>query len=339
MENKSKNIVIILLALVVVILAVFIILNKNNKEKIVDEEVRGEIVLADLEEKIKTEAPEWSSYWIKENTESNLSMFVKSGERIQIEDTEYPYDATANKLRAENIYVYSPDKTKILDPKGGMELFEKDGKIQEAYDVDSSVKLINLTTNKFKQILTCGTPCGFSDAVWVDDNSFVVLGQSRGSKKVDECKIYNECQAPLLYVFDLGKDEYSLYQGPERLLVTEKEEVSTVKNTYTYKNHGFTMELPKGFIPTETPSGNEPIIYIDFMDGQSITYFKDVSWWRKYILPNYGYLGESKIGNAIFKEYAYTNDKSLYWYEKGNVGYEFYGNKDMLNTFKFVGWN
>ncbi len=140
MENKSKNIVIILLALVVVILAVFIILNKNNKEKIVDEEVRGEIVLADLEEKIKTEAPEWSSYWIKENTGSNLSMFVKSGERIQIEDTEYPYDATANKLRAENIYVYSPDKTKILDPKGGMELFEKDGKIQEAYDVDSSVR-------------------------------------------------------------------------------------------------------------------------------------------------------------------------------------------------------
>ena len=31
-----------------------LVLNKNNKEKILNEEVKGEVVLTDLEEKIKT---------------------------------------------------------------------------------------------------------------------------------------------------------------------------------------------------------------------------------------------------------------------------------------------
>lgn len=339
MENKSKNILIVLLALVVVVLVVFLVLNKNKKEKIVNEEVKGEIVLADLEEKIKIEAPKWSNYWIGEDTGSNLSMFVKSGENRSITDTEYPYDFEANKLREKNIYIYSSDKTKILDPKGGMELFEKEGKVIEAYDVDSSVKLIDVKTSKFKQILICGTPCGFSDAVWVDDNSFVVLGQSRGKKGFDDCKIYEECQAPLLYVFDLKKNEYTLYKGPERLFVIEKEEVSTTKDTYTYKNHGFTIELPKGYIPHEEKAEGGPATMITLPNKSGINYLTDMNWWNKVkYFENKVYLGDEKIGETIFK--FYKNDNVItYFYQKGNVGYEFYGDKELLKTFKFVGWN
>lgn len=335
MEIKSKNILITPLILIVIVLTVFLVLNKDKKEEVKNTETKGEITLTDLEEKIKTEAPMWSNYWIGGDTGSNLSMFIKNGEKGSITDIEYPYDFEANKLR-ESIYVYSPDKTKIIDPKGGMELFEKDGKIMEAYDVDSSVKLIDVKTNKFKQILTCGTPCGFTDAVWIDNDSFVVLGQSHGKKGFDDCKIYEECQTPFLYVFDLRNNEDVLYKGPERELVIEKEKISP--ETYTYRNHGFTMELPKDFIPTETLSGNEPIIYIDLMNGQSINYIKDVSWWKKNLLSQYRYLEDKKIGENIFKEYAYGDDKSFYWYEKGNVGYEFYISTDLASTFRFVGW-
>jgi hypothetical protein len=351
MENKLKNIIIILLALVVVILAVFLILSKDKKEKIVNDEIKGEVVLMDLEKKIRTEASEWSNNWIKENTGSDLSMFIKSQDVGSITEIEYPYDFKENKsdLREKkSYYIYSPDKTKILDAHGYVELEEKDGKIIEGYDVDSRVLLIDVKTNKFKQILTCGTPCGFNDAVWIDDNSFVVLGQSRGSKKVDECKIYEECQSPLLYVFDLKNNKYTSYHGSERLLVTEKEEISTNTDTYTYKDHGFTMELPKGYIPHEEESEGGPAIMIKLPVG-GLAYVTDATFWEKYNISPNSYIKDEKIGDTIFKIYNYENTK-VYWFKKGNVGYEFSVVKfstikdtteleNLIKTFKFVGWN
>lgn len=340
MENKSKNIIIILLAIVVLVLVVFLVLNINKKDIIIKDEVKGEIVLVDIEEKIKTEAPEWSKYWIGKDSGSNLSMFIKSGEKGSITGTEYPYDFEANKLREKRFYIYSPDKTKIIDPNGQIALYEENGKILEGLDVDSSVRLIDVKTSKFKQILSCGTPCGFSDAVWIDDSNFVVLGGAHDYKENGNCKIYKECQYPILYIFDLSKNEYALYQGPERLLVTEEETPS--KETYIYKNHGFTIELSKNRVPSEQPVAGIPyenMIY--FGDGNILTYITDVSLresQKEKMLSNYNYLRDEKIGITTFKVYSY-NGSTLYYFRQGNVGYEYIGDKELLKTFKFVGWN
>ena len=339
MENKSKNILIILLVLVVVVLVTFFVLNKNNKGKIVKEEIKGEVVLVDLEEKIKTEASEWYDFWIGEDTGSNLSMFIKSGEKGSITETEYSYDFKENRsdLREKkSYYIYSPDRSKILDAHGYVELEEKDGKIVEGYDVDSSVKLIDVKTNKFKQILTCGTPCGFNDAVWIDNNSFVILGQTRGKKGFDDCKIYEECQSPLLYVFDLRNNDYVLYQGPERLLITEKEKISTLTDNYTYKNHGFTIELPKGYIPHEEQAENGPVVVITLPNSSGINYIMNATFWNDYI-NRQKYIKDEKIGGTTFKVYL-SGDVTIYYFRQGNVGYEFYGDKNLLETFRFVGW-
>lgn len=340
MENKSKNIIIILLALVVVVLAVFIILNKNNKEKIV-EEIKGEIILTDLEEKIKTEAPEWYKNWLGSDSGTNLSMFIKSGDENSITDTEYPYDFKENRsdLREKkSYYIYSPDKTKILDPNGQIFLGEEDGKIVEYLDVDSNVKLINLKTNKFKQVASCGTPCGFNDAFWVNNDLFVVLGQSIGKKGFDHCQIYEECMSPNLYIFDLKNNKYISYQGPEKLWVNENEEVSTTKDTYTYRNHGFTIELPKGFVPEEREYNSNYVISLP--NNSNMLYITNASLWENNNLSN-KYIKNEKIGINNFK--VYDNGHVLnYYFRQGNVAYLLFSDSldyKYINTFKFVGWN
>lgn len=341
MENKSKNILIALLVLVIVVLVTFFLLNKNNKEKIINEEVKGEIVLTDLKEKIKTEAPEWSNYWIGEDTGSNLSMFIKDGKEGSITQTEYPYDFKENRseLREKkSYYIYSPDKTKILDPYGQVFLGEENGKIVEYLDVDSSVKLIDLKTNKFKQILTCGTPCGFGDAFWVGNNNFVVLGGAHDYKDNGNCKIYKECQYPTLYVFDLLKNSSTLYNGPEILLDIKSETLPI--ETYTYKNHGFTIELPKGYIPHEEQAEGGPAIMITLPNNSGINYLTDMNWWNKVdYFGNKKYLKDEKIGETLFKVYQEKDSEVLtYSYVKGDIGYVFFGDKNLLETFKFVGW-
>lgn len=109
------------------------------------------------------------------------------------------------------------------------------------------------------------------------------------------------------------------------------------KNTYTYTNHGFSIELPKGFVPTETTGEGGPGIHIS-LPGDSIVYYPDSSYWTKYVLPQYSYLKNEQIGNTLFKVYS-DGEFVIYWYQKGAVGYELHGNKNSFETFKFVGWN
>ncbi len=116
---------------------------------------------------------------------------------------------------------------------------------------------------------------------------------------------------------------------------------NTNKNTYTYKNHGFTIELPAGYIPYEEESEGGPYISITLPDG-GLSYVKDVSWWVKYDLPSYKYIRTVKIGETNFNVYTYSG-VSFYWFRQGNVGYQFSGPdatkiEEMLKTFKFVGW-
>ena len=112
-------------------------------------------------------------------------------------------------------------------------------------------------------------------------------------------------------------------------------------NTYTYKNHGFTIELPAGYIPHEEESEGGPYISISLPSG-GLSYVKDVSWWVKYDLPNYTYIKSIKIGETTFNVYTYSG-VTFYWFRQGNVGYQFSGPntakiEEMLKTFKFVGW-
>jgi hypothetical protein len=109
-------------------------------------------------------------------------------------------------------------------------------------------------------------------------------------------------------------------------------------NITVYHNHGFTMELPVGYTPNEMESEGGPAISITLPNTSHLSYVTDAAWWEQYNLPSYQYVKNEKIGVTTFKVYTYSG-KTYYWFRQGNVGYEFFGDKNLLKTFTFVGWN
>lgn len=110
-----------------------------------------------------------------------------------------------------------------------------------------------------------------------------------------------------------------------------------VKGTYTYTNHGFSIELPNGFASHEEQSEGGPSISISLPEG-NLSYVTNAAFWEQYSHKDFKYLKDEKVGQTTFKLYSY-GDHILYWFKQGNVGYEFSGvDLDTLKTFKFVGW-
>lgn len=136
-----------------------------------------------------------------------------------------------------------------------------------------------------------------------------------------------------------NKQTYSLLpspDGPGETLQYGEDNNTQIKDTYTYTNHGFSIELPKGFIPTEMKGENVPNLFVSLPKGGLI--YGSVSDWEKYTLPSYTYIKDQKIGETIFKTYVYDGVTS-YWFKQGNVSYEFNNiDQDILKTFKFIGW-
>lgn len=116
---------------------------------------------------------------------------------------------------------------------------------------------------------------------------------------------------------------------------------STTATTYIYANHGFTIELPKGFVVKEEQAATGPAIMISLPTG-SLSYVTDASFWEKNSLASYKYIKSQKLGDHTFK--IYTNSgATYYWFKQGNVGYQFGGTdtvslEKIITTFKFVGW-
>jgi len=107
--------------------------------------------------------------------------------------------------------------------------------------------------------------------------------------------------------------------------------------TSVYKNHGFTIELPNGYIPKEEKAEGGPAYMITLPSNSGINYITDTSFWDKYTIPEYKYIKDEKIGETIFKLYNNGNT-IIYYFKQGEVGYEFYGDKEILKTFRFIGW-
>jgi len=120
---------------------------------------------------------------------------------------------------------------------------------------------------------------------------------------------------------------------------TEDENIAQVASTYTYINHGFGIEFPNGFNPTEKKSESGPATIIKLPDG-ILNYWSDASLWEKHSLPKYVYAKDQKIGTTLFKAYyAEPQGSSIYWFKQGNVGYEFIDvDLKLLETFYFIGW-
>lgn len=116
-------------------------------------------------------------------------------------------------------------------------------------------------------------------------------------------------------------------------------------NTYTYTNHGFSIELPKGFVPNEEQSEGGPSTTISMPLNNMIVYVTNADFWERHNFSsieegNICEKGNIVIGNKTFKTCKdnYSNNPEFYWLRVGNIGYEIHGNKNDFKTFKFIGW-
>ena len=126
----------------------------------------------------------------------------------------YPTFLTPEGGLEERLYIFSPDRTKFIDPYVYFFLTEAQGRVEAESDVDAAVVLVDLRRRLSMGLLFCGTPCGFDDAVWVDNDTFVVTGWS---EQWDTCGEGDpRCTyVALLWVYHLSANRVSKYIGPQ----------------------------------------------------------------------------------------------------------------------------
>lgn len=169
--------------------------------------------LAEMEKVIEEKLPLWVNMWRSSVPNFSISAFKKIEEKKIMVEVESLLDSEDDKLD-EMLRVYSPDKTKYVDPHLDIGIFEEDGKIQAGLDVDSGVALADLTNKTWKRLMFCGTPCHFDDAVWINDDVFVVVGESEYYEG-NSCMDGNPCpHVATLDVFDLSNNTVTHYYGP-----------------------------------------------------------------------------------------------------------------------------
>ena len=171
---------------------------------------------------IEKQLPNWVRAWREIDPEFNPAAFVKLRGETTVPSGDGSHSPRQKDRLRELILVYSPDRSRFIDPYTGMDLWEEDGRVMAGFDVDSGVAIVDLRDNTWRQVLFCGTQCSFEDAAWIDTDRFLVVGSvifwpedgrpdcpepaEEGAKR--------SCVAPALYVVDLAKNTVSSYLGP-----------------------------------------------------------------------------------------------------------------------------
>lgn len=167
---------------------------------------------------IENKLPHWFQNWQTMVLGFNLnSLTWQEDTTITSEPVPFNPDDTISKLR-KPLYTFSPDKSKFLDIYVGMELWEEGGKIKAGYGPDHAVALGDLKTNKLKILLFCGTTGNYDEALWLDNDKFIVTGfteyfpKSEEERRILNNKVY---YVAILYFFNLNKNKMTVYYGPK----------------------------------------------------------------------------------------------------------------------------
>lgn len=177
------------------------------------------IKLDEVSEVVEKKLPLWLSVWRKTIPDFSIAKF----EKIKVEkisaQIEGSLDNTEEDKLYEILYVYSPDKTRYVEPHGNIGLFEENGKINAGFDPDSAVSLVDLKNKTYKRLLFCGPGCSFDDAIWMNNNVFAVVGEDEdygdnGNGKNTCGADNNPCpHVATLSVFDLANNTVTFYHS------------------------------------------------------------------------------------------------------------------------------
>lgn len=187
--------------------------------------------------RLRTEKQDWFSWWSKVTPFLTFSKFTfeEANKFTPGEKTAYAGAVTDDSLRKEKmVYAKSPNQKMLVDPLAGMMLTKENGVVKAGLEPDSSLAVIDLDKNTYEQVLTCGTPCGFDDAVWLDNSKILVLGYDilfKATNNPDNDSDY----APALWVVDLDDQKVYHYVGPT---VSKAEYLKNNRAMYFTKRYG-----------------------------------------------------------------------------------------------------
>jgi len=163
---------------------------------------------------IKKKAPSWVEEWDKASP-GFLDQLLqnKREEVLKLSFSDY-YEFSDNleqmNLRRKYVFVYSPDKTKALDPELGTEIIKKGNKIERTHDIDSGLEFIDLERKRYARLMYFGTTGGINKVFWLNNNTFAVIWHHMVSHE-----FRNETSAPVVSVYYLKENKILIYEGPE----------------------------------------------------------------------------------------------------------------------------
>ncbi len=217
---------------------------ENNPENILSDfplldnsEINEEEVSKLVREKLRTEKQDWFSWWNKITPYLTFDKFTLQNVNKLVPGERVGYKGNVNDddLRQEkNVYAKSPNQKMLADPLIGTMLSRQNQVVKGAFDVDSGLAIINLENDTYEQVLSCGTPCGFDDAVWLDNNKVLVLGYDilyNATSNPDLDSNYS----PALWVVDLENKAVYHYTGPT---VSKAEYLKNNRTIYLTKRYG-----------------------------------------------------------------------------------------------------
>jgi len=156
---------------------------------------------------IDSKYPGWVAFWKTKAPEFNWEGFSSTGEGILAFELINDYTQTPTELE-KSFYPFSPDGTKFIDSYSGRaQLSDNNGEVKVTFmdgEPDSYVTLFDTEAKKAERAISCGTPCSFEGAGWIDDNRFFIFGSSEDN---DMKKI------PAVYLFDMEKKTRTVYVG------------------------------------------------------------------------------------------------------------------------------
>jgi len=250
MDKKQRWIMFIAIDVVVLILLGFLAYNFYFKEKVdnpndplsdfsIFENLgnNGEEIENLVREKLRTEKQDWFSWWNKVTPYLAFDKFnLETVNKLPPgQKTSYVGNVSDDAIRKEkNVYAKSPNQKMLADPLVGVFLTKENNKVRGGFDVDSSLAIIDLEKDTYEQVLTCGTPCGFDDAVWLDNNKVLVFGYQilfRATNNPDLDSDY----APALWVVDLENRAVHQYVGPR---ISKAEYLKNNRTIYLTKRYG-----------------------------------------------------------------------------------------------------
>jgi hypothetical protein len=206
----KKNVVIVAGAVAVVItVAVLLLLQLMIRGKIdepvsVDPAIEREVVEKDrviLRTKIAAVFPHWVQAWRSRNARFAPSALKRDGIELMDSSLVTREDHVHVPLDDESLHAHvSPDGTKYLEYTGGGEDAEP----------DSELSLVDAARSERRRLLFYGPSVRLDDAVWVDDETILVVGEGD-----EETGSRAGAVQPLVWIFHLPRNLVSTYTAIE----------------------------------------------------------------------------------------------------------------------------